>query len=55
MQVEGSPWASCLPGSAIQVGVIGEIAIAHWQKEFENARMMVLSSLLYVHFLLTTH
>lgn len=24
VQVEGSPWASCLPGKAIQVGIISE-------------------------------
>ena len=33
VQVEGSPWASCPPGEAIQVGVIGEGTVAPWQKE----------------------
>lgn len=35
VQVEGSPWTSCPPGEAIQVGVIGEEAVAPWQKKKE--------------------
>lgn len=33
VQAEGSPWASCLPGKAIQVRVTRERATAHGQKE----------------------
>lgn len=54
VQVEGSPWALCLPGKAIQVGVVGEIPVAHWQKEVWKCLCGTIQPV-FAHFLLSTY
>lgn len=55
VQVEGSPWVSCPPGRAIQVGVIDEKAVTHWQKDIWKCLFSAITKLFFVRFLLRSH